>query len=71
MARKDENKTLRILGDEELSTVSGGDSRMMGATGPALMAYYDNKAAGNDGVAAFLSGFLDGAGTPVPRPHPL
>ena len=71
MIRRTEKGAPRTLGDEELGAVAGGDGRMAGLTGPALMAYYDNKAAGNDGVAAFLEGFLQGAGTPVNRAHPL
>jgi hypothetical protein len=69
MDRKNDEKTLRHLGDEDLSTVSGGNLAMAGKTGQILMSYYDNKAAGNDGVAAFLSGVLKGAGTPVPKHH--
>ena len=69
MNRKNEKKTLRTLDNEELKAVAGGSLATCGKLGTVEMAYYDNKAAGNDGVAAFLGGFLNGAGCDVPAHH--
>lgn len=69
MDRKHAPNAPRALADEELSTVSGGNLAMAGKTGPWLVSYYDNKAAGNELVASFLEGALKGAGTPVPKHH--